>query len=183
MRSLNRFLTIALAIITVSFATVNAQAFSADESSKTIGQQIEREIKMLPRYEVFDYIGYSVEGSTVTLFGKVRNGINKSDAKNRVASIPGVESVVNNIDILPPGSFDEAIRRNLIRSLANTGGLSRYLWPVNPPVRLVVERGHITLEGFVANQADYNTMNIIARSVPGTFSVKNNLVINNERAG
>lgn len=138
---------------------------------------------MLPRYEVFDHIGYKVEGSTVTLYGKVINGINKSDARNRVAKIPGVSEVVDNIELLPPGRFDNVIRRNLYRSLANTGGLSRYLWPTNPSVRLVVDRGHITLEGFVANQGDYNTMNIIAKSVPGTFSVTNNLVINNERAG
>jgi len=183
MRSFNRFLTVAIAIITASFTAMNAQALSADDSGKTIEQKIERELKMLPRYEVFDYIDYKVDGSTVTLYGKVINGINKSDARNRVRSIPGVERVVDNIELLPPGSFDNSIRRNLFRSLANTGGLSRYLWPVNPPVRLVVERGHITLEGYVANQADYNTMNIIAKSVPGTFSVTNNLVINNDRAG
>ncbi|MBK9154226.1 MAG: BON domain-containing protein [Chloracidobacterium sp.] len=183
MRSFDRLLIIAIAIITASYTAVNAQAFSADESGKIIEQKIERELKMLPRYEVFDYIDYKVDGSTVTLYGKVINGINKSDARNRVAAISGVERVVDNIDLLPPGRFDDVIRRNLYRSLANTGGLSRYLWPVNPPVRLIVERGHITLEGYVANQADYNTMNIVARSVPGTFTVTNNLVINNDRAG
>lgn len=183
MRSVNRLLIIAIAIITASYTAVNAQAFSADVSGKTIEQKVEKELRMLPRYEVFDHIGYKVEGSTVTLYGKVINGINKSDARNRVAKIPGVSEVVDNIELLPPGRFDNVIRRNLYRSLANTGGLSRYLWPTNPSVRLVVDRGHITLEGFVANQGDYNTMNIIAKSVPGTFSVTNNLVINNERAG
>jgi len=113
----------------------------------------------------------------------VRNAINRSEAENRVEDIPGVTRVVNEIEVLPLGGFDESIRRNLYRTLAGSGGLSRYLWTVNPSVRLVVNRGHITLEGFVSNQGDYNRMNILAHGVPGAFSVKNNLVIDNGRAG
>jgi len=96
--------------------------------------------------------------------------------------VPGVRNVINNIEILPVGSFDESIRFNLYRTLANSGGLSRYLWTVNPSVRLIVDRGHVSLEGFVASRGDYNTMNILAHGVPGVFSVTNNLIVDNERA-
>ncbi|HEV8593811.1 MAG TPA: BON domain-containing protein, partial [Pyrinomonadaceae bacterium] len=97
-------------------------------------------------------------------------------------SIPGVARVVNNIEILPVGGFDEGIRRSLYRQLSNTGGLSRYLWTVNPSVRLIVDRGNISLEGYVANKGDYNTMNVVAHGVPGAFSVTNNLKIDSGRA-
>lgn len=176
-------MALAVAIIAFSFTAVSAQSFSDIKSGRTIEQNIQRQILRMPRYEVFDFIAFKVDGSTVTLYGKVRNGINKSDAKNRVKDIPGVTNVINNIEILPPGSFDDSIRRNLYRTLARSGGLSRYLWTVNPSVRLVVDRGHVTLEGFVANKGDYNSMNILANGVPGVFSVTNNLVIDNGRAG
>jgi osmotically-inducible protein OsmY len=65
----------------------------------------------------------------------------------------------------------------------NTGGLSRYLWPVNPSIRIIVDRGHITLEGYVSNQTDANLANIAASTTPGSFSVTNNLVVDKERAG
>jgi osmotically-inducible protein OsmY len=53
---------------------------------------------------------------------------------------------------------------------------------VNPSVRLIVDRGNVSLEGYVANRGDYNTMNVLAHGVPGVFSVTNNLVIDNDRA-
>lgn len=183
MRSYSKFIALTFAIVAFSFTAINAQSFSDTKSGRTIEQQIQRKLLRMPRYEVFDFIQFKVDGSTVTLYGKVRNGINKSDAKNTVKNIPGVTKVVNNIEILPPGSFDDSIRRNLYARLSNSGGLSRYLWTENPSVRLVVDRGHVFLEGYVANKGDYNAMNILANGVSGVFSVTNNLIIDNGRAG
>ncbi|HMQ02661.1 MAG TPA: BON domain-containing protein [Pyrinomonadaceae bacterium] len=183
MISLRNYLAVAIAIFGLSLGSVYAQGSTSKGSDRTIEQNVERQILRLPRYEVFDYIGYKVEGSTVTLFGQVRNAINKSDARNRVADIQGVTQVIDNIVVLPLGRFDDTIRVNLYRQIANYGGLSRYLHPVNPSVRLVVNRGHISLEGFVSNRGDYNTMQIVASGIPGTFSVTNNLVIDGGRAG
>ncbi len=183
MRSTRNFIALAFAIIAFSFTSINAQSFSDTRSGRTIEQNVQRQILKMPRYEVFDFIGFKVDGSTVTLYGKVLNGINKSEAENRVEDIPGVTSVINNIEVLPAGSFDDAIRRNLYVRLSNSGGLSRYLWTVKPSVRLVVDRGRVSLEGYVANEGDYNSMNIVARGVPNVFSVTNNLIIDNGRAG
>ena len=182
MRTFGIHTALLFTVFAFSIANVNAQGSDA-RSGRTVEQNVKRQILKMPRYEVFDYIGYTVDGSTVTLYGKVLNGINKSEAEKRVEDIPGVTRVVNNIDILPPGGFDDSIRRNLYVSLARTGGLSRYLWTVNPSVRLVVDRGHVTLEGYVANQGDFNAMNIVANGVSGVFSVTNNLKIDSGRAG
>ncbi len=179
MKILNKFLAFTIAIVAFSFVNVSAQGLSGDTSA--IGQQVQKKILRLPYYEVYDYIEFSVDGSTVTLNGKVKNATNKKSAENVVEDIPGVTRVVNNIEILPPSRFDDDIRRGLYARLSNTGGLSGYLWPVNPDVRLIVNNGHITLEGTVRNRGDYNTMNIIARGVPGSFTVTNNLKIENDR--
>ena len=118
----------------------------------------------------------------VTLTGKVHNAINKNDAEGYVKRIPGVTRVINNIELLPIGGFDDSIRRDLYAAIHNWGGLSRYLWTVNPDVRLIVERGHVTLEGSVYNETDRNSMNIVARSVPNVFSVTNNLRVRSDDA-
>ena len=179
MRLFRSFIALSLAIVALSFVSVNAQGLSG---SRPIEEQVRKKILKLPRYEVFDSIGYRVNGSTVTLFGKVRNAVNKSDAERSVKKIPGVSQVVNEIEVLPLGGFDESIRARLYRDLSVTGGLSRYLWPTNPAVRLIVDRGHVSLEGFVANRGDYNTMNILAHGVSGVFSVTNNLKIDRDRS-
>lgn len=177
MKSFKSYIALGLAVLSLSFVSVNAQSSSA----RSIEDQVYKKILKLPRYEVFDHIGFKVDGGTVTLYGKVRNAINKSDAENSVERISGVTNVVNNIEVLPLGSFDDRIRVNLYNQLSRTGGLSRYLWTVNPSVRLIVDRGHVSLEGFVSTRGDYNTMNVVAHGVSGVFSVTNNLIIDNER--
>jgi hyperosmotically inducible protein len=182
MKIYSKFIALTLAILALSFVSVNAQSFSKAGANRALEDQIQKKILMLPYYEVFDHIAFQLNNGTVTLSGKVRNATNKDSAERSVKKLPGVTNVVNNIEVLPVGSFDERIRRDLYRTLSNSGGLSRYLWTVNPSVRLIVDRGHVTLEGFVANRGDYNTMNILANGVSGVFSVTNNLVIDNERA-
>ncbi|MEP6703315.1 MAG: BON domain-containing protein [Acidobacteriota bacterium] len=181
MKLIKNFLALILAVGTLSIASVNAQSFASPSSPRAIEDQVRKKILRLPRYEIFDAIGYQVAGDTVTLNGKVRNGVNKKDAERSVARIPGVNRVVNNIEVLPLGSFDDSIRVRLYQTLAGSGGLSRYLWPNSPSVRLIVEGGHVSLEGYVSNRGDYNTMNILAHGVSGVFSVTNNLIIDKER--
>ncbi|HVF30594.1 MAG TPA: BON domain-containing protein [Pyrinomonadaceae bacterium] len=181
MKLFRKYTALGLAIIALSFVSVNAQSFSASGSIRAIEDQVRKRILRLPQYEVFDSIGYRVNGDTVTLFGKVRNAINRSDAARSVKRIAGVSNVVNEIEVLPLGSFDESIRVRLYQTISHTGGLSRYLWPTNPSVRLVVDRGHVSLEGFVSTRGDYNTMNVVAHGVSGVFSVTNNLVVDRER--
>jgi osmotically-inducible protein OsmY len=113
-------------------------------------------------------------GSTISL------GTRKA-AERVVKRVPGVERVINNIEELPPSSFDEQIRRQLVAQLAQTGNIYRYLQGVNPPVRLVVNRGRIALEGYVDNRSDANMMYIAARGVSGAFDVQNHLIVKNER--
>jgi osmotically-inducible protein OsmY len=176
--AMKKFLSLfafSFALIAFSFVGIDAQSFAP--ASLEIAKKVEKSIKKLPRYEVFDHIDFTVDGTVVTLTGKVRNAINRGDAEGYVKRVAGVTQVVNKIEVLPVGGFDEQIRRDLYRTLSNWGGLSRYLWTVNPDVRLIVERGHITLEGSVYNQGDYNQMNIVARSVSGAFSVTNNLTV------
>lgn len=182
MKSFNKFFAATLAILAFSFVSINAQGLSAGNVQTDLGREVQKKINGLPNYEVFDYIDYSIDGSTVTLTGKVRNATNKPSAESAVKRIPGVERVVNNIEVLMLGGFDEQLRRNLYARLHNSGGLSSYLWPVNPDVRLIVDRGHITLEGEVRNRGDFNLMNITARGVPLSFSVTNNLKIENDIA-
>ncbi len=176
------FLILSLAVISFSVVGVNAQSYSGAKSGKTIEQQVFKKILSLPRYEVFDHIAFQVNGGTVTLTGKVYNAINKGSAESVVKRIDGVTNVVNNIEVLPPSPFDDQIRANTYRALNNSGGLSRYFWEVNPAVRIIVDNGRTSLEGFVNNRGDYNLMNIIANGVFGAFSVQNNLVIDSQKA-
>lgn len=183
MRYIKSFLVLAMAVLGFSFADVQAQNFSDNGkvSESNIEKKVFKEILRLPYYGVFDNIAYKVDGDTVTLYGKVVRPTTKSSANNVVKKINGVRNVVNNIEVLPLSRFDDSIRLRTLRSLQNGGSIYRYFLGANPSVKIIVDRGHLTLEGYVANRGDYNLMNVLARGVTGVFSVDNNLIVEKER--
>ncbi|MCY7348455.1 MAG: BON domain-containing protein [Pyrinomonadaceae bacterium] len=177
MKYLRNLFILAAAILGLTASGVQAQGFSG---GRTIERQIFKRIIKLPYYGVFDNIAFQVQGDTVTLMGKVTQPTTRRSAERVVEKIAGVENVVNNIEVLPLSSFDDSIRLQTLRTLQNGGSLYRYFLSANSPVKIIVDRGNVTLEGFIDNRGDYNLANILVRSVPGVFSVTNNLIIEKE---
>ena len=175
MKRITRYLALIIAIIAIGLSAANAQSYSV-RSSKTIEQQVYKKLRGMIHNGVFDHIAFQVNGSTVILDGKVNSLGAKSEAASVVKRVEGVTRVVNNIEELPPSPYDDRIRRAALRAF-ESGGLGRYFWEINPDVRIIVERGRITLEGFVYNSGDRNAMNIYANGIPGVFQVTNNLIV------
>ena len=151
-------------------------AGAADDSR--IVQQVRHQLLMLPYYGVFDDLAFRVEGGTVTLEGAVTRPILKSDAESVIKKIEGVTRVVNEIQVLPPSPMDDRIRLAVYRAIYGDPALAdRYGYRAIPSIHIIVNGGHVTLEGAVANEADKNLANIRANAVPGVFSVQNNLTI------
>jgi hyperosmotically inducible protein len=140
-----------------------------------LNKKIRKELVTLPWYGVFDNLAYQVNGDTVTLYGQVVRPTTRSDAEHRIARISGVRRVVNNIRVLPLSSFDDSIRRRTLREISQMGSLYRYFQGANPSIHIVVDRGHVTLEGVVSNKGDATLAYMAANRVPGVFSVTNNL--------
>ena len=140
-----------------------------------IEREVRHELVMLPYYGVFDNLAFQVEGSMVTLMGQVTRPTLKSSAENVVEDIEGVEKVVNNIEVLPLSPNDDQIRLATYRAIYGHSALNRYALQAVPPIHIIVKNGNVTLEGVVATEMDKNIANIQARSVPGVFSVTNNL--------
>jgi hyperosmotically inducible protein len=156
--------------------------FAQKDRSKPLGSDnITREVRhvlvQIPYFSVFDNLEYSVNGSVVTLGGEVTNDTVKHDAVNAVKGIDGVTDVRDNIKVLPASPMDDQIRRAEYRAIYGDPGLQRYAQGVIQPIHIIVDQGHITLEGVVDNEADRNLAYIRANGVPGTFSVTNNLKI------
>ena len=160
----------------------NAQDRRNSSDRGDIQKKVRKELVTLPWYGVFDNLAYQIDGGTITLYGQVVRPSTRSDAERRVARINGVTRVVNNIRVLPLSSFDDSIRRRAYREIANKGGLYRYFLGANPSIHIVVDRGHITLEGVVSNKGVATLAYMAARSVPGAFSVTNNLRTESRRS-
>jgi hyperosmotically inducible periplasmic protein len=142
-----------------------------------ISREVFHELITLPQLTIFDNLQYKVDGSKVTLMGQVRDAILKDSAEKSVKHIEGVDSVNNQIEILPTSSNDDRIRRDVARALFNDERLFRYSMGSLPPIHIIVKNGHVTLEGIVNSQADKDAANLRANGVPGVFSVDNHLQV------
>jgi hyperosmotically inducible protein len=140
-----------------------------------IEKQVRHQLLMLPYYSVFDNLEFRVDGRDVELFGQVRDPVLKSDAQNVVKRIEGVASVTNKIEVMPVSNFDDRIRRATYRAVFGGPGLYRYAMGANPSIHIIVDNGHVTLVGYVGNEMDKNIAYLRANSVPGVFSVANDL--------
>src|SRR6202158_4504845 len=158
-----------------------AAGAASQKSLDRISKEVRHELVMLPFYGVFDNLAYKVDpDGTVTLLGQVSRPVLKSDAENAVKRIEGVERVVNNLEVLPTSIEDDRIRRAAYRAIFGNEVLRQYQLPAAPPLTFIVKNGHIAVEGVVARQMDKQIAGIQVNSIPGVFSVTNNLVVEEE---
>lgn len=148
------------------------------EGQSHLMQEVRHQLVMLPYYTIFDDLAFRVNGTTVTLLGDVTNPVLKSDAENVVKRIEGVTQVINQINVLPLSPMDWQIRKAEFRTIYGDPQIGdRYGHQAVPPIHIIVNNGHVKLEGVVANQGDKNLINIRANSVPNVFSVENDLQV------
>ena len=148
---------------------------SGSAGQERILKEVGHELVTLPYYGVFDDLEYSVDGSTVTLMGRVTRPTLKSDAGNAVKHIEGVERVDNQIEVLPLSPMDDRIRVAEYHAIYGHPGLDRYALQAVPPIHIIVKSGHVALVGIVASQGDRDLAGIRANTVSGVFSVDNKL--------
>jgi hyperosmotically inducible periplasmic protein len=173
-----------LAVPSVTARTISPGEATSSEPSRDLSrveerlkEEVRHQLVMLPWYSVFDNLAYRIDGTKVILEGQVQRPSLKPDAEAVVKGIESVETVVNNIEVLPPSPHDDRIRRAAYRAIYRSAALQRYALQAVPPIHIIVKNGHITLEGVVANQGDKDVANIRARGVAGSFSLTNNLAV------
>lgn len=147
-------------------------------------REVRRELATIPYYDVFDFLQFEVRpDNTVVLNGQTIRPTVRREAGERLKDIEGVAGVVNNIEVLPLSPQDDRIRVAVYRTLFNFDSpLYRYSLGAVPSIRIIVNRGRVTLKGLVATEFDRNYANTQVRTVPGTFEVTNELEVESDRA-
>jgi hyperosmotically inducible periplasmic protein len=195
-------------IFSLAAPTVVAQnpspTWSQDDTLR-IAKEVQKKLGSLTNYSVFDWITFGFHGKTVVLKGYASRPTLKSSAANVLKGIEGVESVDNQIEVLPTSNNDDRIRAAVYNRIytqpslrkynANQGSVARALGPggrsvalmaggiTNDPPRgfhaihIIVKNGNVTLYGVVNNQTDAAIAYMQANSTPGVFSVDNDLIV------
>jgi len=196
-------LTLSLAAPSV-IAQTPAATWSQEDTLRIV-KDVQKRLGRVSTLSVFDWITFGVQGKTVVLKGYASRPIVKSDCGNALKGIPGVDSVDNEIEVLPLSPNDDRIRAAVYNRIytqpglrkynANQGSLARALGPGgrsvalmaggitnDPPIgyhaiHIIVKNGNVTLYGAVLNENDSAIAGMQANSAPGAFSVDNDLIV------
>ena len=170
------------------------------QSTLKLAEEVRKQIVMQPQYSVFDSLHFAIQGDTVILRGKASRPTLKSGVENAVKRIEGVRNVKNEIEVLPVSPNDDRLRAAVYSSIYRDPALQRYTsnrgGPRNVPsvaraaggitndppmgfhaIRIIVKNGNVTLTGVVDSDMDLAIAEMRANSVPGVFSVDNDLQV------
>lgn len=162
---------LALALVAVLVGTSAAQAPRKDFQ---VFNDIATQVNRYTQFTIFDSVDASVENGQVVLSGWVTMPYKKTDIERRVAKVDGVVSVTNDIQVTPVSQFDDELRFRIARAIYGNPSFWNYGAMANPPIHIVVVRGHVTLTGTVTSPVD----RMLARSLAtgyGAFDVRNEL--------
>ena len=153
---------------------LSVSAYAAQPEDLQVFRNVSKQVLNYSRFTIFDSVHASVDEGVVTLTGKVTMPFKSNDIAKRVSKVEGVREVHNQIEVLPVSIYDDELRHRIARSIYGNSSFWNYAAMANPPIHVIVERGHVTLEGVVNS----NVERMLARSLASqhlAFSVTNNL--------
>lgn len=155
----------------------------APNSDAAIAAKAAHEIRMYPRYSIWDNINVSVNSGALELSGQVNQPYKKDDLQRLMQHVPGVTSVTNELEVLPVSFVDDGLRARVARAIYRDPVLSRYAIQAYPPIHIIVRNGHVTLEGVVSTAMEKNIAGLRASSAGLSFgAVQNNLRVENPKS-
>jgi hyperosmotically inducible protein len=176
---LGRLLTAGL-LLGAAVAGAATNSATAPQTDEQIVRSIRHEILMYPNYTIWDDVNFRVANGQVELLGAVNQPYKKSDLQRMVQRVPGVTSVSNELKVLPLSPNDDRLRIQVARAIFRDPVFTRYAMQAVPPIHIIVDNGHVTLEGTVATEMEKQIAGMRASGAGLSFGpVVNNLQVEN----
>jgi hyperosmotically inducible periplasmic protein len=153
------------------------------QSDDAIAKAVRHEILLYPHYTIFDNLAFRVNQGKVELIGAVTEPYKKSDLGKTVERLPGVTGVTNELEVLPLSNMDNRLRLQIARAIYREPSLSTLGFQALPPIHIIVDNGHVSLEGVVNTELQKQVAGVRAASSGLSFGpVTNNLRVENPPA-
>ncbi len=148
-------------------------------TDKDIRADVERAVLRWERYGPFDAVGIEVREGVVSLGGWVENPFKRGQIEERLTRVDGIRDLVNNLRVQGFSSGDVQLRSEVFTKIYRDPMFERYANLVDPPVRVFVDRGRVTLVGLVGSRVEQAAVGHIARGTLA-FSVTNLVEVESE---
>jgi osmotically-inducible protein OsmY len=148
-------------------------------ADKAIRDEAAHEVLTWDRYGAFDAVSVEVQKGVIMLQGWVDTPSKKDEIEERLAPIAGVRDVHNDLRLQGFSSGDRRLLAEVFARIYADPMFERWAGLPDPPVRVFVSRGRITLAGLVGSRVEKVTAGNIARGTLG-FSVNNQLQVESD---
>ena len=143
------------------------------ENDNVLTPTVRRAIVRYPYLTLFDYVEGTIDNGVVNLTGYVLSTPDKKEAiVRRVSSVPGVQAIQHDIQVLSPSGEDHRLRRAIVRRIFRSPQFQRFVTIPNPPFHIIVHRSVVTLVGVVQSEIERREMERITRQTQGMLRVE-----------
>jgi osmotically-inducible protein OsmY len=149
-------------------------------SDKAILSDAQGEVLGWARYGAFDAVAVDVNDGVVRLRGWVDSPYKKTEIEDRLAQLDGLRDVHNDLRVQGFSSGDLNLRSEIFLRIYRDPMFERWANMPDPPVRVFVEKGRVTLAGTVGSAVEKQVAGHIARGTLA-FSVNNQVVVEREQ--
>jgi osmotically-inducible protein OsmY len=140
------------------------------ESDQKLAEEVIDKIRHYDLFTVYDDLQGRVNNGIVHLGGAVTEPRKLTDIVERVAKVKGVQAIDNTVTVLPANQSDDRLRVQIATAIYRLPEFERYSM-ADPPIHVVVNRGHVTLSGFVRSEIEKRKAYEAARFVEGVLAL------------
>jgi osmotically-inducible protein OsmY len=146
------------------------------ESDEKLATEVVDKIQHYDLFTVYDDFQGNVKNGVVFLRGAVTDEKKLADVIERIAKIRGVQAIDNRVTVLPANQDDNRLRLAIANAIYSLTDFERYSM-ANPPIHVVVNRGHVTLIGVVRSEIEKRKAYEAARFVNGVLALEDKVVV------
>jgi len=140
------------------------------ESDEKLALEVIDRIRHYDLFTVYDDFQGRVKNGVVYLGGAVTEPKKLTDIVERVAKVKGVQAIENRVTVLPANQSDDRLRVLIANAIYQLPEFERYSM-ADPPIHVIVDRGHVTLTGVVRAEIEKRKAYEAARFVEGVLAL------------
>ena len=141
----------------------------------------EKAVLRWERYGPFDAVAVEVTDGAARLTGWVESPFKRNEIEERLARVDAIRDVLNDLRVQGFSQGDVRLRREIFEKIYTDPLFQTWAGQPDPPVRVYVDRGRVTLAGTVGSEVEKVAVGMLARGTLA-FSVSNQVKVEGDRA-
>jgi osmotically-inducible protein OsmY len=148
---------------------------------KDIRADAEEAVLRWERYGPFDAVAVEVTDGAAKLTGWVESPFKRNEIEERLARVDAIRDVLNDLRVQGFTQGDVRLRREIFVKIYSDPLFERWRGVPDPPVRVFVDRGRVTLAGTVGSEVEQVAVGMLARGTLA-FTVNNQVKVEGDGA-